>query len=235
MVSHPRSVESSGSRFLPRFTLWRAVQLAAGALILGGIIVLASRMGWRELVQATLVRLREAGPLAFFGAMAVLPAIGFPLLPFTLAAGPAFGPSLGIGPVIACAVAAVMVNVALSYGIAVRWIAPLAERRGWKVPRPPERLTFLVLMLLRIAPGLPFWMQSYLLGLIRAPFVPYMAVSTLVPALYISGTVLASMAVLQGRRELAWFGVGGVLVVGSVLHWFRRRHAAEIAALKAPG
>jgi uncharacterized membrane protein YdjX (TVP38/TMEM64 family) len=208
------------------------VQFAVGAALVAWVVVLGSRLGWSEWVESTLAWLRAGGPLVFFTAMAVLPAVGFPLLPFTVAAGPAFSPSLGVGNVIACAVLAVMANVALSYGVAVRWLAPLADRLGWKLPRPSGRLTFPLLLLLRIAPGLPFWMQSYLLGLIRAPFVPYMAVSTLVPAVDVAGTILGSTAVLQGRRDMAWFSLGGIVLVGMVLHGLRRRHAAEIKELR---
>ena len=40
---------------------------------------------------------REAGPTAFFTAMALLPVVGFPLSPFTLAAGPVIC-TLAMGP-----------------------------------------------------------------------------------------------------------------------------------------
>jgi hypothetical protein len=92
---------------------WKLL-LAVAALVLGG----AAIWYWRgeELragVEATMVFLREAGPVAFFAAMALLPMAGFPMAPFILAAGPVFGPELGAGWVIACAVGAVAVNVAL--------------------------------------------------------------------------------------------------------------------------
>jgi len=197
------------------------------------VCLAAQRVGWGELMQSVLDRVRAAGPLVFFAAMAILPVVGFPLSPFALVAGPAFAPTLGTGTVVACAILAVMVNVALSYGVAARGLAPVAARRGWKIPRPPARLTFLLILLLRVAPGLPFWVQSYLLGLIRAPFLPYMAVSTLVPAVYLSVTILASTAVLQGRKATAGFALATILVVGIALHFFRRRHEAEITAMRS--
>src|ERR1043165_1329065 len=67
-----------------------------------------------------IVFFRLAGPLPFFLAMAFLPMVGCPLSPFTLVAGPVFGPTMGVGNVIACAILAVAVNVALSYWIADR-------------------------------------------------------------------------------------------------------------------
>ena len=61
----------------------------------------------RSVVDEVMAWLRAAGPGVFFSAMAVLPLLGFPLAPFTLAAGPVFGPQLGVATVIACALCAV--------------------------------------------------------------------------------------------------------------------------------
>lgn len=39
--------------------------------------------------------IRSFGPVAFFGAMAILPAIGCPITIFTISVGPVFGEQLG--------------------------------------------------------------------------------------------------------------------------------------------
>jgi uncharacterized membrane protein YdjX (TVP38/TMEM64 family) len=128
---------------------------------------------------------------------------------------------------------AVMANVALAYGIAARWLGPWVERRRWRLPLPSSGTTFHLVLILRIVPGLPFWVQSYLLGLLRAPFLPYMIVSTLVPAGYLTGMILCSTALLQGRREVAWFAFGAILLIGTVLHWLRKHHAEELRAMRS--
>ncbi len=173
--------------------------------------------------------LRERGAPLFFAAMAVLPAFGFPLLPFALVAGPAFSPVLGTGGVAACAILAVSVNVALSYALAatvfrppVRW---LVARLGYRLPDPARYNPWLLTLLARVAPGPPFWLQSYALGLVRVRFAPYVIVSTAVPAGYLSAAIIFGDAMLQGNARAAFFAAGLLLVVGTGFYFLRRKLA----------
>lgn len=170
---------------------------------------------------------REAGPAAFFMAMALLPVVGFPLSPFTLAAGPVFGPVMGLGNVILCTLLAVTVNVALSYWIAARALRPLVsywvKRLGYTLPEVQPHAAWPVILLVRIVPGPPFFLQSYLLGLARVPFGIYMLVSTVVPAAYLTATIVLGDALMRGDK---WaMAEAGLLffVAGGVLHQLRRR------------
>ena len=70
-------------------------------LMIGAVVVYA--VGWKTVLDAVLhlkttllERVAAAGPLVFFGAMAVLPSVGVPNSPFALAAGPVFGERLGL-------------------------------------------------------------------------------------------------------------------------------------------
>ena len=178
---------------------------------------------------------RAAGPVAFFTAMAVLPAVGFPLSWFTVIAGPVFGPTMGVPAVIACTILASTANVALCYWIAAYAMRPfmvrLVKRLGYELPvLTPESATP-VILLVRIIPGPPFFLQSYLLALARAPFRSYMIVSTLVPACYLSAAILMGDA-LQ-RRDPWAVAVAALLfvVAGVALHLLRKR----INSTKLPG
>src|SRR3954463_11744774 len=62
--------------------------------------------------------LQSAGPLVFFGAMALLPVVGFPMSVFYLTAASAFAAQMGMGGVIAASGAALAVAIALSYWLA---------------------------------------------------------------------------------------------------------------------
>jgi uncharacterized membrane protein YdjX (TVP38/TMEM64 family) len=198
------------------------------ALALAG---LALWLLWGEETRAgashVMNELRETGPGLFFVAMALLPLAGFPLAPFTLAAGPVFGPRMGGPVVIVCAVSAVSVNVALSYWIAGRALRPvvarLLARFGWKLPEAPVKSALELTLLLRVVPGTPFFVQSYLLGLARVPFGLYMAVSVGVPAAYIAATILAGDAL--GRGDHGRLATAGVFcaVAGAGLHFLRKR------------
>lgn len=193
--------------------------------------VLAARSGGPKALWIALEgTLREAGPFVFFAAMAVLPAAGFPLMPFTLIAGPVFGPQLGVGPTILCAVAAVAANVALSYwlaaGVLRTWVLRLAAWLGYRLPAMPAGTAWQLVTVVRLAPGLPFWMQSYLLGVIRAPFVAYLTLSTLIPALYIAMTIAGGDALMRGRGRTALLAFAGLGFVAAVVHLLRNRRAA---------
>jgi uncharacterized membrane protein YdjX (TVP38/TMEM64 family) len=202
-------------------------------LVLGVIVlVVGAGLAVRHVdfaAQATrgVMVFREAGPAAFFAAMALLPVVGFPLSPFTLAAGPVFGPVLGLGNVILCTLLAVTVNVALSYWIASRALRPLisawVKRLGYTLPEVQPHAAWPVILLVRIVPGPPFFLQSYLLGLARVPFGIYMLVSTVVPAAYLTATIVLGDALMRGDKGA--MAEAGLLffVAGAVLHQLRRR------------
>lgn len=207
----------------------RRIRLILGFSALGLMLALLLQHGelTARMVAGCIDSLREAGPVPFFVAMALLPLAGFPLAPFILAAGPVFAPGMGAGSVIACSILAVAVNVALSYWIAARALRPVMVRLlawlGFTLPVLPVGSGWEIVLLTRLIPGVPFFIQSYLLGLARVPFVSYLLISTLVMAGYIVASVLAGDALMHGdRRMLATAGVVFVLVAAA-LHRLRKR------------
>jgi len=190
--------------------------MAAGlvaALALVGVLVLKS--GLLGVIDPVLLALREAGPSVFFVAMALLPALGFPMMAFTLTAGPVFGPVMGAGWVIAWSLLAVTANLLLSYWLADRALRPLVGRLltrfDYRLPESRPGDAWQVTLLTRLAPGPPYWVQSYLLGLLRVPLTPYLTVSLLVMAGYLVALVLGGDALRQGNGRVA-LGAAGLLV-----------------------
>src|SRR5579859_4089701 len=99
-----------------------ALVLAVGALlVLRGVDV-------RALARQGMTTIRAAGAWAFFGGIVVLPAIGAPLLPFTLSAGEAFAPTMTMVGVVVAVLAAIAGNLALSYWLARYALRPLLAR-----------------------------------------------------------------------------------------------------------
>ncbi len=170
---------------------------------------------------------RAAGPAPFFIAMALLPIFGFPIVAFTVVAGPVFGPVIGVGNVISCAIAAEVVNMTICYWLGAGPLHPWAERvaawLGYKLPELPEGSAWEITLLVRIIPGPPFFLQNYLLGFARVPFGIYLLVSTLVHALFVVGAILAGDAFT--RRDPRALAVGVLLVVagGIAIYRIRRR------------
>lgn len=209
----------------------RLAILCGAALIMGAVGALVWRSGLDEHARAWLELVRSRGAGVFFGAMAVLPFAGFPLSPFVLSAGPLFAPALGPGVVIVCGVAALTLNAAVSYwfaAVALRpWMERLVRWLGYSVPVVTRTRSWEYTLVLRLVPGVPFFLQNYLLGLARVHFGIYMLVSLVVPTLHLSLAVLAGDALAhgnQGKLMVAGALFGGL---GATLHVLRKRLAAK--------
>lgn len=195
------------------------------------IAILVARFGWRTLIDETVFYVRYAGAPLFFVSMAVLPIVGFPLMPFALTAGPAFAPTLGMPLVIALMICAVAINVSLSYWLGLRLFAPmvpwLCRKFGWKPPALQSPSAFILTVIMRAAPGIPFWIQSYLLAAMRVPFGTYLIVSTLIPAAYLSCMVVFGNALMEGDPRAALGAVGVMFALGTILHFVRKQIAKK--------
>ncbi|CAM2805705.1 TVP38/TMEM64 family protein [Rariglobus hedericola] len=211
-----------------------------GALVVIGCVVglLAMQMDLGTQVKRCLEFVRAQGPGVFFLAMAVLPMFGFPLSPFIFSAGPVFAPTLGPGVVIASGMTALAVNVSLSYWFAAFALRPWLERLiswlGYPMPKLPAGRDWEFTLVVRVVPGTPFPLQSYLLGLARVKFWIYLLVSTLVPSGYLIAAVVAGDALVQGdKRKLVFAGIL-FAIVGTTLHFLRKRLAAKRALTRVP-
>ena len=205
------------------------VLLGLVVLLLAGVAIWLLRVQqiilWAE---AGLELIRGAGPWVFFTAMALLPVVGCPMLAFTLSAGPVFGPQLGLSGVIAASAVAIYANITLTYWLAryaLRpWLERLMIRLGYAIPRvdPADQLELVIL--LRVTPGPPFFLQSYLLGLAEIPYGKYWWFSTFHPLALASGVIIFGDAFMHGRGKMAVLGISLVIVAALVIHMIRRHY-----------
>lgn len=229
MEPSPASPKSKKG-LLIKVTLLLVVLAVAGFAVLRGLDV-------RALIDQTLTTMREAGPTVFFGGMALLPAVGFPLSPFTLSAGSIFGPSLGMPLVIVLTWVALAVNVLVTYVLA-RWIArpwleKLVLRFGYRWPQVPADEYWDVAILFRVTPGPPFFLQSAILGLAQVPLRIYLIVSVLVSGLYGTAFVVFGEALLAGKGRMVLLGFGGIAALTVGTHLLRRHFGKKKAAAAA--
>ncbi|HEX2862023.1 MAG TPA: hypothetical protein VHN79_10305 [Lacunisphaera sp.] len=213
----------------------RRVALALVLAVMTGLLTFAVwRTGLVATLNAVVLQLREAGPAVFFIAMALLPAIGFPLMAFTLAAGPVFAPTLGGGWVILWSLAAVMTNLLLTYWLADRAVRPLVARVlayfGFRLPDHLSASAWQLSLIVRLTPGPPFWAQSYLLGLVRVPLIPYLTVSLGVLAGYIVALVWGGEALASGNGRLALAALSVLAIAVATLQLLRKRTVRRQAA-----
>lgn len=208
----------------------------AGVVVVGGALLLLRGFDVPGAIEDTLALIREAGPVTFFAAMAVLPAIGVPASVFTLTAGPVFGPRLGMPLVVVLSVAAMMANIVMTYFLARRALRPVLERvfdrLGYRVPEvAPEDMMDLSIIV-RVTPGSPFPVQNYLLGLARVPFGKYVLVAFVVQAIYTPAFVLFGDALLHGKGKMVVVAASLLVVAVVATQWVRKRMARKKEAGK---
>ncbi len=170
---------------------------------------------------------RGLGPVAFFSAMAILPAAAVPLSVFTLTAGPVFGPTLGMPAVLGLVSLSMAVNLVVTYTLArwiMRpWLLKLCAWLGYRVPEvsPSDQLKLVVLV--RVTPGPPYVLQSYLLGLAAIPFRLYFGISWVISVCYACAFVLFGQALMEGRGRMALLAVGLFVALTVAVRWIKGR------------
>jgi uncharacterized membrane protein YdjX (TVP38/TMEM64 family) len=214
----------------PRFK--KSLLLALGALIVLAVAIgcfLLRGVDLRGLFDEAMEHVRAAGPLVFFVAMGVLPAVGAPILAFILTAGPVFGPQLGLGGVLAACAVSHLLSLSIGYWLARRWLRPWLQkfvaRSGHKVPQVVPEDQFEVTLLLRITPGPPFFLQNFLLGLAEIPFLRYVAISWPVIMLNTAGLVIFGAKLESGEGREALLGVSLFVAALLIIHILRRHYA----------
>jgi len=193
---------------LARAPRWRALALAAGALVLVAALFLAGRQlgGLLETFTAWVDGLGPWAPAAFVLGYAVATVAFVPGSLLTLAAGALFG--LVWGTVYAwtgATLGACAAFLIARYG-ARGWVERKLEGkpRFQELDRSIGRDGGKIVALLRLAPIFPFVLLNYALGLTRVRFVHYLwACLAMVP-----GTLLYVYYGYVGRQALAGAGEG---------------------------
>jgi uncharacterized membrane protein YdjX (TVP38/TMEM64 family) len=204
-----------------------ALRIVGGIALVTILVVLwswwdhAAFLEWKE----------EAGPLPFFAALSILPAIGFPTTPFYVLAGLLFGIAGGlIGSAIALAV-----NLLLSFWIARSglrpWLEAIVEKTRFSMPEMSERRALRFALLVKFTPGAPTVIKTYLIALSGVPFWIYFVLSYTVTLAWAAGFIVLGESMLDRDFSQA-AAAAAVLAVLGLGTWFllrrrRRRNEAD--------
>lgn len=170
--------------------------------------------------------LARAHPGYMFLAVAILPLIGFPVSALYVLTGIIYGIVLGT----MLAWAGVLVNLIISYLLAA-WLlrTPLQSvlaRAGYSLPIiRPAALTQTILII-RLTPALPFFVQNYLLGLARIPFGRYLILSAALQFPIAALAIATGGALFEGRLGVA-FVAASFLVAAALGFAMLRRYLKE--------
>jgi len=172
-------------------------------------------------------------PGLLFAGIAVLPAFGFPASALLLLAGIVWGSNAT-----SCAIAlgAVILNIVGSHGLAAGpgkklIVRLLGERtRPWRnlSRKDHVRLSWLI----RITPGIPLFVQNYVLGVLGVPLRQSLLAALPVTGIYVCGFVLTGGAIFDGAWGLAIAGISLVVAAGVAARMMRKSH--PVAGLPEP-
>ena len=222
------------------------IVIVAGALLFGNekaalLATINKYMEWLiELVD------EKIGPVPFFIAYAILPAVGVSLWFFNVTAGMVFVERIGLGWVLVLAAISIAIANALSYWLARSALRPLVEkiikRLGYKMPDIPRNEHVSATIVMRVVPGIPYIVQSYVLALANVRFAPYMIVSFIVRY----GWAVANILLGRASRSLAEceastssaanmaIPVALIILLAIGTHWMRKYYAKKSKAAPRP-
>jgi len=218
--------EASAAKKIP----W--MKLAVVAVVLVAVAVLVLRgLDWRAYLDRGMALIRGASPEVFFISMALLPAVGVPVLAFILSAGPIWGERLGMGNVILFSVMALTVNFTMTYCLA-RWafrplLTRLITRLGYKMPRAEKEDATSLIVIMRVTQGIPYCVQNYLLGLAEVPFGKYVLWTMVLSVPQNIAAILFGDALVHGRGGMVAMVAGLLVALVAATHLVRRHYAAR--------
>ena len=177
----------------------------------------------QEFLQSVVDFLQGIPPIWIFLAIAILPAIFFPVSPLLIAAAAIVEPRYAY---VFCLIA-LGVNMVISYYMARlgrSFFFPMLEKRGISV-KDGSKASLRMIMLIRITPGVPFPVQNYLLGVMGVPFGKYFIISLAVQALYTYAFVIIGKSIFAG--EFMWVIVGVILLIllSFLFSWWKKKQA----------
>jgi uncharacterized membrane protein YdjX (TVP38/TMEM64 family) len=193
------------------------------ALIAGSAyLILDYRADLIDMAHRTTEFVRDQGPIPFFAGLAVLPAVGLPVSLFYLAAAAVFPLWISlIGTVVGLAI-----NVSLCYWLARKWFRKgferLMGRSRYRIPVVAAADLARLTLFLRLMPGPPFFLQSYILGMVEVPFATYFLISMGTQILIASGFIVLGSAFYSLSFGRALIAIVIVVLTVIIVQWIRR-------------
>lgn len=212
---------------------WHAPLALLGVVVVG--LGLVATLGLDEtlvLAERVWAWLQLAPAPIYFGAMAVALMAPVPATIFYFTAGPIYGVTaslLWIVPVL-------VVNSLLVHAIGASFLRPrleaLVEGRGIRIPRlerTADQMLFLSIM--RVTPGIPYFVQSWAVVLAGIDRTRFVLVSVGVQMVYATGFVVLGRSAFEGQVGGIVFALAFLVVGGIAARWvqlqLRRRRVSE--------
>ena len=190
--------------------------LGAGAGMLAwrlGVDAAMLKAGWKAIELVLTER-----PWLLFAGLVVLPGLLVPTSALLVLAGTVWRDH----PIMACGLClvATALNMTWTYWVAARPARGLVEKllaaTTIQIPELPKGDHLRMILILRLTPGVPLFLQNYLLGFFRVPFRLYLPISIGCNGLISIGVVLSTAGVAKGSLMPVISGVA-LVVLGMVV------------------
>jgi len=170
---------------------------------------------WTEWADACYNTL-HSHPSALVCAIAVLPGLGVPISPLLILLGIFFGPIYGLPMTCLIAIGAQTVCTSWTYLMASGPLRRLLHKfilRQRILPILTDSNALQLGFMIRITPGMPYFMQNLALGIMGLKFKSYLLVSIPITSIYTIGFVVTGGAIFQGKIELILAGLFLIVIL----------------------
>lgn len=153
-----------------------------------------------------------------FAALVFLPGLPLPSSALLVLAGAVWSDR----PLVACGICllSTLLNQSWTYWVAAKPGRGLIERLirdgVIRIPELPKGDELRLILILRLTPGMPLFVQNYVLGFLRVSYLLYAGLSILCTGVFASALVLSGAGIAEGKLIPVLTGVG-VFVVGTVV------------------
>jgi uncharacterized membrane protein YdjX (TVP38/TMEM64 family) len=167
-------------------------------------------------------RLQTAPPLAFFAVVFVSSFLPVPVSLLYAAAGTLYGITTTL---IWIAPTAALANLLIHF-ICSSFLRPTlirqVEKRGHAIPQLESQADqTLLITLVRITPGFPYFLQNWLLGLAGVELMRFLAITLVIHTFYASGFVILGRSAFEGELGMVVFAIAllvAVSIIARVVH-----------------
>lgn len=195
--------------------------------------VAAAASGPMGLLQAAVDGLRASPPILFFTAFLVASLLPFPIALFYVTSGAAYGIPASLAWITGALVLSNLLLHAASRSLLQPAFQALADRRGHRIPvfdSPLDEALFIGLV--RITPGIPYFLQNVILAAARLDLLRFVVLSVAIQMIYATGFVVLGRSALEGRLAWALAALVFVVVLAVGARWLAKRRAS---ARRGPG
>ncbi|MFK7895983.1 MAG: TVP38/TMEM64 family protein [Myxococcota bacterium] len=214
---------------------------SASGLLLGGLLLalvailisglLYTFVGLEEAQRLALhgwEQLQAAPPIAFFSVVLIASLLPIPVSVLYAAAGTLYGVTTTLLWIAATAMLANLIVYATCSSFLRPTLIRQIEKRGHTIPKLESRSDeTLLITLVRITPGFPYFLQNWLLGLAGVEIIRFLGITLVIHMLYASGFVILGRSAFEGELGMVAIAIALLVVISAIARIVHKRAQAS--------